>query len=147
MSIPINVPHLIITISSFCNENEICMKVYKISFSFSSSLIVSGIFILAGYRFKFLDCFKSSLTVILPFTSGSFSACCLLDSNDFEIIMFYADGEEVFTVMAAPTPLVLSTPSPSDTADVCFVFAKFRVDHCLNFLPIQRTITIKIIMK
>jgi hypothetical protein len=57
MSIPINVPHLIITISSIWNESEICMKVYKISSSVSSSFIASGIFIIAGYRFKFLDDF------------------------------------------------------------------------------------------
>ena len=50
--------------------------------------------------------------------------------------------------MAAPTPLVLSTPTrPSNAADVCLVFARIRVNQCLNFLPIQRTITIKIIMK
>jgi hypothetical protein len=62
--------------------------------------------------------------------------------------MFLADGEEVFTLMAAPTPLVLSTPtSPSDAADVCLVFARFKVNQCLNVLPIQHTINIKIIMK
>lgn len=54
--------------------------------------------------------------------------------------MFLADGEEVFTLMAKPT-------SPSDAADACLVFARFRGNPCLNVLPIQHTITITIIMK
>ena len=141
MSIPITVPHLDITISSIWNESEICIKVYKISSSFSSSFIVSGIFVIAGYRFKFLDCFKSSLNVILPFTNGSISACCLLDSDDFEILLFLADGTHAFY-------FVLSTPTrPSNAADVCLVFARFTVNQYLNFLPIQHTIIIKSIMK